>query len=246
MKIRRIALSKDTLLKMESVERAFLLLAGHMQNELNSVHKVFAFCLQNRPAESVSSIEGLANGTQAMIYARMLAGKLCEAWQVLDKAFFGTKLSKRIEPKLHPVAQDALEKIKTYFGKTNAIFKVRNAFAFHYSMDEFSTHWEEAANESPFEIVLGGTVGNNLYLASEVVVNLALLKAINPNDRNEALRKFFDEVQSVASGFTAFLEGTILAILEEQSRAGLATLGREEEIFPTCSCNEVALPFFTR
>lgn len=229
---------------MESAERTFLLLAGHMQNELNSVHKVFAFCLHSRPTVLVSSIEGLANGTQAMIYARVLAGKLCEAWEALGKAFFGTKLSQRIEPRLHPVAQDALKKIKAYFGKANAIYKVRNAFAFHYSRDEFRTHWEEAADESTFEIILGGTVGNNLHLASEFVVNIALLKAINANDRVEALREFFDEVQSAASDFTAFLEGAILTILEEQSGAGLATLGREEEIFPTCSYNEVAISFF--
>lgn len=182
---------------------------------------------------------------QAMIYARILAGKLHEAWKALGKSFFSTKLSQRIESRLHPIARDALKQIRAYFKKNNAIFDVRNAFAFHYSPDEFRTHWEEAANESPFEIVLGGNVSNNLHLASELVVHIALLKAFNSTDREEALRKFFDEVQSAASSFTAFLEGAILAILEEQLGAGLATLGREEEIFPTCGYNQVAIPFFT-
>jgi hypothetical protein len=246
VKIRRIPLSKDNLLKMESADRAFLLLAGHMQNELNSIHKVFAWCLHNRFTDYASSIEGLANGTQAMIYARVLAGKLCEAWQVLRTAFFGTKLSQRVEPRLHPIAQEALQKIKKYFGKSNVISTVRNSFAFHYSADGFGGNWEAAADDSSLELILGGTIGNNLYVASELVANMALLNAINVNDREDALRTFFDEVQSVASNFTDLLEGAILAILEEQFGPGLGALGREEEIHPALSYNDVAIPFFCK
>lgn len=244
MKIRRIPLSKDTLFKIDSADRVFLLLAGHMQNELNSVHKIFAWCLHNRTTDRASSIEGLADGTQAMIYARMLAGKLCEAWKVLGAAFFGTKLSQRIEPRLHPIALEALQKIKSYFGKSNTISTVRNSFAFHYAAAGFGLNWEAAADEPSFELILGGTVGNNLHLASELVVNIALLNAINVNDREDALRTFFEEAQSVASNFTDFLEGTVVAILEEQFGTGLCGLGREEEIFPARSYSEVAIPFF--
>lgn len=246
MKIRRIHLPKDALLKMASAERAFLLLAGHMQNELNSLNKVFGWCLHNPRSDHTSPVEGLANGMQAMIYARVLAGKLLEAWRVLGTAFFGTKLSQRVESKLHPIAQDALKKIKSYFGKTNAIYRVRNYFAFHYSVEEFNTNWKEAADEPNFELVLGGTVGNNLHLAAEFVANTALLNGINSNDKADALRTFFDDVQSVASSFTDFLEGTIVAILEEQLGSGLTTLGREEEMFPTRRYNEVAIPFFCK
>ncbi len=232
---------------MASAERAFLLLAGHMQNELNSLNKVFGWCLYNPRSDHTSPIEGLANNMQAMIYARVLAGKLLEAWKMLGKAFFGTKLSQRVESKLHPIAQDALKKINSHFdkkNKNNAIYRVRNVFAFHYSLKEFDTNWKEAADETTFELVLGGTVGNNFHLAAELVANTALLNGINSHDKADALRTFFDEVQSIASSFTDFLEGTIVAILEERLGSGLTMLGREEEIFPTQSYNEIAIPFF--
>lgn len=244
LKIRRIPLSKDTLLKMDPADRTFLLLAGHMQNELNSVHKVFAWCLNSHPMDRTSSIERLANGTQAMIYARVLAGKLYEAWQALGVAFFGAKLSQRIELRLHPTAQGALQKIKNYFGRSNDISAVRNSFAFHYSVAEFGLNWEAVAVEPSFELILGGSVGNNLHLASELVANTALLSAINANDREDALRMFFNEVQSVASNFTDFLEGAVVVILEEQFGTGLGALGCEEEISPSRSYSEVAIPFF--
>lgn len=181
-----------------------------------------------------------------MIYARVLAGKLLEAHKVLNSAFFGTTFSQRVESRLHPTAQEALQKIKNYFNRSNVIFAVRNSFAFHYSAAEFGLNWEIATNEPSFELILGGTVGNNLHLASEFVANTALVNTINPNDSEDALGIFFNEIQSVASNFTAFLEGTIVAILEKQFDTGLSALGREEEIFPRYSYSEVAIPFFCK
>lgn len=244
MKIRRIPLPKTLLSQMPASERSFVLLAGHMQNELNSLHKMFAWCLHAEPSGSSSAIEGLANGVQAQIYARLLAGKLLEAWKALESAFFGTKISQRLEDKLHPRAQEGLRKIKAYFNKSKTIYRVRNSFAFHYSVEEFDAHWHEPADESAFELVLGGTVGNNLYLASELVVNTALLNSINPADRSAALKTFFEEVQSLAANFTVFLEGTIIAILEEASGSPLANQGHDEEIAPRRGFEDVAIPHF--
>lgn len=231
---------------MSPEERAFFLLAGHMQNELNSLNKIFSWCLSNTNASQRSPIESLADGTQAMIYARVLAGKLCEAWGVLGKAFFSTKLSQRVEAKLHPTAQHALKKIKSYFGKTNTIHRVRNSFAFHYSVEQFDIHWEEAADEPNFELILGGTVGNNLSIAGEFVANMALLNGIDSDNKSDAFKTFFDEVQSIASSFTDFLEGTIVAIIEERFGSDLAAHGRDEDIFPARSYNEIAIPFFCK
>lgn len=152
MQIRRIQLPRAAFEQLPEDERAFFLLAGHMQNELNSLHKVFAWCLHCK--NTTTQIESLANGVQAQFYARLLAGKLLEAWNALGKSFFGAGISQRIEGGLHPLAQEALSKLKTYFGKANLIYRVRNSFAFHYSAEEFERHWLEVSNHANFEIVL--------------------------------------------------------------------------------------------
>lgn len=229
---------------MSSDKRSFFLLAGHMQNELNSLHKVFAWYLHSGPSRSSSAIEGLANGVQAQIYARLLAGKLLEAWAALRTAFFGTKLSQLFEGKLHPHAQEGLKSIKNYFSNTNTIYRVRNSFAFHYSVEEFDAHWSEPVDEDAFELVLGGTVGNNLGLASELVVNTALLNSVNPGNRNAALQGFFADVQSLAGNFIVFLEGVIIAIFEEAAGAPLSSQGYDEEIFPRETFEDVMIPYF--
>ena len=153
------------LLQMPADERAFLLLAGHMQNELNSLNKVFAWCMANPSPANTSDIEHLANGMQAMIYARILAGKLLEAWEVLSKAYFSSTLAQRVDARLKQDAHGALKKIKSYFGRSNTIHRVRNSFAFHYFVEEFNKHWLEAADESSFDLIAGATVGNNLFAA---------------------------------------------------------------------------------
>lgn|GEM_PF-5921296 len=243
MNIRRIPLPKAVLKQMSPDERSFFLLAGHIQNELNSLHKVFAWCLHAEPSRRSLAIEGLANGVQAQIYARLLAGKLLEAWAALRKAYFGTKISQILEEKLHPHAQEGLKSIKNYFSKANNIYRVRNSFAFHYSVEEFDAHWSEPINEDAFELVLGGTVGNNLNLASELVVNTALLNSVNPDDRTAALQSFFEDVQSLAGNFTVFLEGVIIAILEEATGAPLSNQGYDEQIFPRETFENVMIPY---
>lgn len=246
MKIRRIHLSKDKLLQIAPKERAFFLLAGHIQNEINSLNKIFCWCLNNSSTGKGSSIESLADGVQAMIYARILAGKLCEAWEVLGKAFFGTKLSQRVESKLHSTAQRALKEIKTYFSKTNSIHQVRNSSAFHYSATQFDSHWEEASDEPNFEIILGGTVGNNISFAGEFIANMAVLNGIDPTNKSDALKVFFDEVQSISSNFSYFLEGMILLTIEESLGSTLSANGRDEDITPGKAFNEVGIPFFVK
>ena len=244
MKIRRIHLTQNAVAKMAAQDREFLLLAGHMQNEINSIHKVFGWCLHGGGAPRESSIMNLADGAQAMIYARVLTGKLCEAWVALGKAWFGTKLSQRLEPRLHPVAREANTKLKAYFSRPNAIHLVRNSFAFHYSATAVGANWETVADNLSFEVILGGTVGNNLYLGAELAANAALLKAIDPVDLEQGLRVFFDEVQSTAAKFTDFLEGAIMVILEDLFGTDIGKLGLEEDIFPALAYSQVEVPYF--
>ncbi len=221
-----------------------MLLAGHMQNELSSLHKVFAWCLHGEPPENSSAVQALANGVQAQIYARLLAGKLLEAWSALGPSFFGAKISECLESKLPSQSQVALKEIKAYFSRPNNIFKVRNSFAFHYSIEQFEANWEEPASHQAFEFILGGTVGNNIALASELVVNSALLNSINPSDQSQALQAFLDEVQSIAESFTLFLEGAIVTILEDAAKSRVVDLGYDENILPQVFFEDIAIPHF--
>jgi hypothetical protein len=99
MKIRRLKLPIEALSRLPDNERAFLLMAGHMQNEFVALNKIFAGCIP--PEESATRIEAEVNGSQGFMIMKILAGKLHEGWQLMGKAYFGSKLALTLEPLLH-------------------------------------------------------------------------------------------------------------------------------------------------
>lgn len=242
MKIQSLKLPLPELSRLPDAERTFLLMAGHMQNEFVALNKIFAWCISAE--ESATRIESVVNGSQGFMIAKLLAGKLHEGWQIMQKAYFGSKLSLELEQHLHDSTRESLAGLKAYFSKANLIYSVRNSFSFHYSADEIAKHWHEAASEPDFEFFIGNEYGNTYHQASETIVSLAVLNSINPGNRAAALQTFLSEVQKVASLFNEFLSGVMLVLLERCFRGSIATLGVAEEVDPTKRFEEMSISFF--
>jgi hypothetical protein len=105
MKIRRINLPAAELVKLAPAERNLFFLVGHINNEISSLAKIFSWCLAEARLPGVAEVELNAANAQGMIYARVLAGKLLEAWAALGKSWFASKLGAEISQTLHPAAQ---------------------------------------------------------------------------------------------------------------------------------------------
>ena len=241
LRIRKFSLKKDHLAKLSSAERDLFFLSGHILNELNSLNKVFGWCLRS---EGGSQTNHLAQGVQSMIYARILAGKLWEAWEALRSTLFSIKPSPNFEQDLHPDSRASLAALKRYFSRSNLISDVRNSFAFHYSVGKLSEHWEEVAHGDQLQIVLGGSLGNNVDLAAEFVVNAAIFRTAHPTDIECGMKTFLDDVQSMAGHFTTFLEGVSLVLLRKLFGEHFVDQSTEEEVTVTRSFSEVHIPYF--
>lgn len=242
LRIRQFTLRKDHLARLTNAERNLFFLAGHILNELNSLNKVFSWCLRSE-AEGETDTSRLAHGMQSMIYARILAGKLLEAWEALGATWFSSKPSAAIEEGLHPDSRAALSALKAYFSHSNLIFNVRNSFAFHYSR-KLGERWEEVAEGDNLQIVFGGTIGNNINFAAEIVTNAALLRIAHPSDLDAGLQTFLHDVQTMARHFTTFLEGITLVQRREMMGDRLSEQGADLEVKVTQSFSEVRIPYF--
>lgn len=242
--VQRVTVASDALASLSSAERNLLFLAGHVINELNSLNKVFMWCLNSHTEESPSKLNSLAQGVQALVYARTLAGKVSEAWEALKPAWFRNKLSSQLESPLHPEATAALTTLKAYFGRSNPINRVRNSFAFHYSGKALGEHWEEGVRGAPFEAVFGGTLGNNLHLGAELVANAALLRGVGKGDPEQNLNTFFEDVQSMAHCMTTFMEGITMVITEKALGHPLGAAATAETLAVTQAYAEVSIPYF--
>lgn len=242
MKLQRLKLTRPELERMPDNERTFLLLAGHLQNELVALNKIFGWCIS--PAESDTRIEAIVNGSQGFMIAKLLAGKLNEGWQLVQKAYFGSKLSLELAPFLAESTCQELTDLKVYFSKSNLIYSVRNTFSFHYSADEIAKHWQEAALEPDFDFYIGNEYGNTFHQASEMAVSFAVLKSINSESLAAALETFLTEVQDVTSLFNGFLSGVMIVLLERCLGPKLSSLGVEDEVRPNKRLEEIGIPFF--
>jgi hypothetical protein len=246
MKIRRITLPAAELAKLSAPERNLFFLVGHINNEIDSIGKVFTWCLADARVEGAAEIERNAANAQGMIFARILAGKLLEAWGSLQRSWFASKLGADIAKTLHPVAVASLDELKRYFGSKNLVFAVRNSFAFHYDPDALGAHWERAAQEPFFELVIGVNRGNSFNQAAELVANVAVFHTIAPGDAQAGMRAFFEEIDFVTGHFRNFCEGVTRTVLERLSGQNLDHLGGLSDIEPPRRFSEVTVPMFTR
>jgi len=174
-----------------------------------------------------------------MIYARILAGKLWEAWVALGKI----RLSSELNQGLHPDSQTARAELKKYFSHSNLIGSVRNFFAFHYSR-KLGEQWEEVSDGDKLQIILGGTIGNNIDLAAELITNAAIFRTSHPTNIEAGAQTFLNDVQTMASHFTTFLEGISLFYLKKMLGDNLAEQGHNVEIKVAQQFSEVCIPYF--
>ena len=93
--------------------------------------------------------------------AKLLAGKLHEFWEFMEKAYFKSRVSQLWEPKFNDEAKIILKDIKDYFSKLNCLNKVRNKFAFHYSAEMIKCGLEVVKKEEKWKIYLSDAVGNS-------------------------------------------------------------------------------------
>ena len=240
--LRILELKPQELAKLSPEEIQVFFICGHILNELNSLNKVFCWCI-HPDSNPASETNGIARGMQAMIYARILAGKLYEARKVLAATWFRRKPPSYL-PALHPEAMTALAAIKIYFNDKNSINQVRNHAAFHYSAAALSENWESLAHENSLKMIFGGTIKNNFFHASEMLANAALLKIVNTTDLEAGMAKFMDDVQTVAADFTTFLEGATVSFLQLIFGSNFGDKTTEEKIDVQQSFLDVRIPYF--
>lgn len=196
---------------MPSEEKALLVLLGHAVNEINVLNKTFYIATQfdEEPQWRVH-----AHVSQSLVFARSLVGKLNEAWELLQRGYFGSKLSKAYHDHLKPDAGSALEKLKRYFGHENMIVAVRNRFAFHYSLRDAKTTLDRDLDDEEMVMYIARDNGNTLFYFFEYVIGRALVEAIEPGAPEAALSRLMTETSQVVGWFNDLAGGIMTHIVE--------------------------------
>ena len=128
------------------------MLLGHAANDLNILRKLFHWSVSS---VDESPVETKGNNTLVFTLIRLLTGKLYEVWQLFRKRFFATQLAKTYELAFAADERTAMQSLKQYFGKKNAIEIVRNQSAFHYSPNHVAASYAAVPEAEEARSVLG-------------------------------------------------------------------------------------------
>jgi superfamily I DNA/RNA helicase len=202
----RIELKKAHLDQIPHDERIFYFMASQLANDLNVIAKLLIFAA-NGVMKSREQVQRHVATTQALLFVKMMAGRLHEGKRLLSTAFFNKGLWKKYKDDLPPDARTNLEKINSYFGKENMIEKIRNKFAFHSDLDVIEDMYANAPKDAPFiDYHTTRYNGHSLYYGAEALALNAMLKVAGEPDSRAALLRLTQEPGRIAALFTDFIQ----------------------------------------
>jgi len=219
-------------------ERTLFLMLGHFSNQSAVLGKWVAWC---GPCEGLSELERKGRVAQSMMVMTLLAAKLNEGWELLQKQFFGSGVSKEYAAKLDEEAQGSLKELSRYFGRENAIRVCRDEYAFHYDSDALKTHYTTLPAEEDTDFYLCEFGGCNLFHVAEMAAGHALLAKLGKGDRRAGMELLIDETLRVSMWFQGFIAGFAMVFLE---RIG-APAGTASELAGLPAFGSVSVPFLS-
>ena len=241
MKITKVLIPQEKLNILSENERVFFIQMGTLLNEVNILHKLIIFSTK----EVMNETERKAQNSQVLFLLRILALKLNEGWDLINKGFYNSQISKDYYKRLDETGKNNLNKLKRYFRKENLIERVRNRFAAHYDQEEIKKQIQEIQkklNCEVFEIFVSEEHANCLYYMSEIILTSAISESADILDIHKTIDQLYSDVMQIAKCFLDFL-GDCMGII---ARKYPVFHTEEIEIPEPPVYDEIAIPYFVR
>lgn len=261
MQLHKLVFTKEMLEKVPDCQRAVLVYAGHISNELNWLNKI-SFILQTTGSPIAKKLPCVlspqeeailgGNATQTFIHLRLCAGKIHEAVNFLERWCFDMPWFVDACTEMADDGKQALSKIQTHLSqikdgsKSNLMRLVRNKFGFHYDEKAVKNSIRVADLVEDFTTYLVQNVGNTLYLGSEYAVSQQLIEMAKQGDARKTIENLMDDVLDLSRNINTLLGHTLSHLCfkffgeELQTGTGQETIDLETE-----PLEQLRLPFFT-
>lgn len=243
LQLNKYLLSPEKIAAIPSDDRALMIWCGHIHNELMTLLGLYRAIANT----SIScAVEREANTTQQLTVVKLIAGKLWEANELLNKGFFGNGLSKIYESILDPDTQKSLDTLKQYFSRKTSLYTLRHNYSFHYTFDVLTTlpdQWDRVPDELTF--CAGRFPAHSLFFVSEVMVNKAMFMQLGAGNFAEGVQLFWDDIRNINDALIAVC-GTLFTLVVHKyigkgpPEIDMAVIG----VLNPPSIDEPAMPFF--
>jgi hypothetical protein len=230
----------ERLKRLAPEEQRLLVIAGHISNEIGVLQKILVACMNYH---GQSEVARLGFATQNLVVAKVLGGKLVEAWRSIERLYYRSRLSKDMAPSMMEEAQAAEAELRQYFGRQNVLRSIRNSAAFHYSGDAVPDLIASLDDNYSLEIYLSEWTGNSLYFYAEQPMFMEAFVEPAERSMHENFDQFVGDAQHIARCLTTFLQGCIHILWERAVPDGEL----HDEIVPADDMgglHTVRMPFF--
>ncbi len=234
--------SKSQLQTLPPSEQALFLSFAHIMNEINALLRAAVW---SNDLSSPIQAKGDGQVTLTLMFLKLLAGKLNEAYKVIQGAYFGSGVSKSYDALLRADGREALATIKRYFSHPkNNVSEIRNNYAFHYSPYEMSQVLPSISEEL-VSYMQRDAPQNNLFYFAEVVAAEALFQSMGMPNNNASLDKLVDELISLAAAFAKFFDDVMGTFLENLGQEAWQDQAQAVEFDQLPKFDDVHIPWFT-
>jgi hypothetical protein len=218
-------ITRDALAKLPVKTRRVYLLAGHIANEINELHRLAIFSLKDRG----NRIMNVIGHGRSWVILRVLIGKTFEGFEFVRESlketsdFYQQYLMPGVdtdgkETGLEPEGQQAYAKVQARIDAKRGLLRaIRNNYTFHYELrsyldvgfDGLDASWDTA-------MYSGGEKRHGAFHgASEHVVIRAMLSEVGEGDLGKAVGQLANEATDAAAELNDLMEGVMVAILKK-------------------------------
>ena len=187
--------------KLSPEERGFLVLAGQFSNEVTLLQKL----LMCSSREFTDTVEDQAHSTLTVMFAKMLACKIWQGWELIDSVFQGARVSRANWLRQNGDLTVLIRNMRTEFEGECLLKQIRNQFGYHYDLEPIESYASDAVSEHGFSVLYTDRIINSFYPSSEVIGWSAMLDAPEPEDFAKEFPKFIDYVAKRAGDFMDLL-----------------------------------------
>jgi len=242
--------TKELLLKMTPAERGLFLLFGYAANQVNVLWKIVAIATNET---SENPVEERVSGAQTHIIVRLLIGVLWEAWRLVQERLLKSDIGREMVPKLDEQGREALDQLKTCFGRSNVISTVRNDFCFHYPKpNDMEAAFQSAIasgamEEADFGIYFTQSSLNMFFFVSDYVFAQAIANAVQGADIDKAHENLLKSLAPIAINFSEVVHSFAKALFLKYPGPHLTpelTMTVVVKIDTPPNIDELRLPFY--
>jgi hypothetical protein len=239
--LHRITISKERFDLIPEPERLLFIRFGHLIFEINTLLRVF---LWTSSFENLREEEINARMAQGLVIARVLIGKLNEAYRLI-KDYYNREIAKIYNPLLNDAACEAFSHLKRYFSKPNLINAVRKKYAFHYSHDELAKSLMQIPPKDNLVFYLSQDSRNCFFCSADKIINDSMLEAIEPGHPDKAQKRLEKETIEITKSLRIFLQWYMDTVMKKYMGRSLEEMGAIKITIPKAPKDtEIELPYF--